>query len=218
MNELEHLLNYGEAQVGYTPNFDLLSQEEKEVLEPQLISAACVGFRRPETPEFAQDVSDHIRGGDLYIVKQEGVATGFAMMEQFPAEGVIYIAGVVKKPSAPSRIIEKIVEVHMEKTKFNTLTVRTQNDRVLEILANICKTVVALDRDARLDEADLLAKLGLIKPDSDMDLEHLIHKGYYGSPMIAGENRRRSSNSRVVNLTDRLDYNQGDAALGIGYK
>jgi hypothetical protein len=218
MSNLEKAFNYQEARVYYTPSFDLLPEREKTILEPQLIRTACEGFQRPETPEFSQDVSSHIRGGDLYVVEQENEATGFAMLETFPTEGVVYIAGVVKKPESPSKIIEKIVRFHLREAGLKSLVVRTQNDRVLEILANICRRVIALDGLAKNEEVDLLGRMGLVRPDSILDEDYLIHRGYYGSPMIAQGERRRSKNPRVTNLTDRLDYQKGDAAYGIGYK
>jgi hypothetical protein len=187
----------------FTPDFELLPDQDKSLIEPQLIEAACAGFRRQKTPEFAKDVSSHIRGGDLYVIREEDESTGFAMLESFPTQGVIYIAGVVKKPSAPSKIVERIVEHHLAKTKLETLTVRT-------------RSVTALDRKAKPEEVDLLNELGLVKPDSDIETEYLIHRGYYGSPMLQGE-RRRSRNQKVTDLTDRIVYERGDAVYGIGY-
>jgi hypothetical protein len=216
MINLEHEFYYEEAEVLFTPDFELLPDQDKSLIEPQLIEAACAGFRRQKTPEFAKDVSSHIRGGDLYVIREEDESTGFAMLESFPTQGVIYIAGVVKKPSAPSKIVERIVEHHLAKTKLETLTVRTQNDRVLELLANTSRSVTALDRKAKPEEVDLLNELGLVKPDSDIETEYLIHRGYYGSPMLQGE-RRRSRNQKVTDLTDRIVYERGDAVYGIGY-
>lgn len=89
---LEHRFNYGGAVVSFTSDFDSLPDRLKQRLEPELIQAAASGFRREITLEFSQDVASHIRGGDLYIAEQDGRANGFAMLERFPAEGVIYIA------------------------------------------------------------------------------------------------------------------------------
>jgi hypothetical protein len=216
--ELQNVFNFQEANVCLTQDFDSLSEEAKQVLEPQLIESAALGFKRPLTEEFAQDVKNHIRGGDLFIVEQEGAVSGFAMLERFPDKGVIYIAGIVKKPTAPSRIIEKVVEYYLKETGFETVTVRTQNDRVLEILVNTCSSVVSIDRLANLAEVDLLTNLGLINPKSDLDIDYLIHRGYYGSPMIQDGIRRRTGNIKVKALTDRLDYFRGDAVYGIGYR
>jgi len=98
------------------------------------------------------------------------------------------------------------------------LAVRTQNDRVLEILANTCSQVVAMDRISNPEEVDMLLKLDLIDEDSDLDVEYLIHRRYYGSPMIKAGIRRRSANVRIRDFTDRLKYFDGDAAYGIGYR
>lgn len=217
MTELEHRFDYQGAEVSFTTDFDSLPEDKRVILEPQLIEVASSGFGRALTPEFSGDVKNHIRGGDLYVVQQEGEATGFAMLENFPIEGVIYIAGVVKTPSAPARVIEEIIKYHIAQTDFPTLTVRSQNDRVFEILANTCNAVVALDRTAQPDELDLLVRLGLVKADSDLDVDYLIHRGYYGSPLIENGIRRRSASLKVRGLTERLRYLEGDAAYGIGY-
>lgn len=111
-----------------------------------------------------------------------------------------------------------MVRYHLDQLKLDTVAVRTQNDRVLEILTNTCGSVVALDRISKPEEVDLLLKLGLVKPDSDLDTDYLIHRGYYGSAMISDGIRRRSSNIRVSSFTERLRYDQGDAAYGIGYR
>ncbi|MBI2032191.1 MAG: hypothetical protein HYT09_00945 [Candidatus Levybacteria bacterium] len=218
MSELEHRFKYEDADVSYTPDFDSLPDDLKQRLEPELADVAARGFRRMPTPEFRQDVANHIRGGDLYITQQNGEASGFAMLKKFPSEGVIYIAGVVKKPTAPSGIVEAVVKHHLDETELGIVTVRTQNDRVLEILTKTCDSVVALDRKSTPEEVDLLLKLGLVKADSDLDVDYLIHRGYYGFPMIADGIRRRSGDVRISDFTEKLRYFDGDAAYGIGYR
>lgn len=215
---LEKKFHYQGASVSFTADFDLLPEVTKSTVEPQLIEAAAMGFKRPVTPEFSADVKNHLRGGDLYIVEQSGSISGFAMLEKFSEYEVIYIAGIVKKLNAPSRIIEKVIEYHLDNTGLGIVVVRTQNDRVLEILANTCSNVAAMDRMATPSEVDLLLKMDLVTPKSDLDRDYLIHRGYYGSPMIQDGIRRRSANIKVRNLTDRLRYFQGDATYGIGYR
>lgn len=215
--ELEYKFEYQGARVYHTPDFGAVNEAVRAALEPQLFEAAATGFNRPLTPEFEADVAAHLRGGNLYTIEEESGDTGFAVLEDFPQLGALYVAGIVKKPTAPSRIVEEIVRYHLAKTGFSVAAVRTQNDRVLEIMANISSQLVAVDQNAQDREVDLLLKMGLFNPSSDIDYAHLIHRGYYGGPMIGSGTRRRSRNPRITSYTDRLDYFAGDAAYGVGY-
>lgn len=217
MERLKEVFKYNNSQVYETGDFDSLPEATKLTLEPQLAEAASVGFKRPLTEAFREDVGNHIRGGSLFIIMTAGKAEGFGLFQSFPEFKAVYIAGVVKKPTSPSKIMEDILLGYLISHSVETGVVRTQNDRVVEIMANHFQTIVALDQKAGLGELDLLKKMNLLSPNLPFDRDNLIVKGYYGGPMIEGEERRRSREERIRAHTDKLDYYAGDAALLIGY-
>ena len=85
-------------------------------------------------------------------------------------------------------------------------------------MANTCSRVIAMDEVAGSKQITLLQNIGLITPETEIDEKRLVLPGYFGSPMIAQGERRRSSNPRVTNFTDILDYSAGDAMLLVGYR
>lgn len=181
--------------------------------DKELLRVACAGFMRDPTPEFAKDVAEHIRDGHLYIVKENGVIRGFAVMKDFPDINATYISGIVKEPGKLSGIIEEIVKKHVQ--NFGIVVVRTQNDRVVEIMSDICERVVPTDEIPKQKELDILAAMGLIGLNVNQNLVAKEHYG--GKPMIGGE-RKRSSNPKITEVTDELDYEHGDAQLLVGYR
>lgn len=211
-------MDYPGAQIYRTNNFDQLPEHSRSRLEDELTDAAVAGFARSKSPEFKADVAAHLRGGDLLVIDVQGGAVGFALMQLFAKQETAYIAGVVKSTQAPSGIIESVVSRYVQESGLPKVAVRTQNDRVAEIMTAVCGQVVAMDRDATERECELLTDMELIRPGQQVDCKSLLVKGYYGSPMIGSGIRRRSEQSRVRQLTDRLDYDQGDALLLLGYR
>jgi hypothetical protein len=182
-------------------------------LDEALLRVACAGFRREKTAEFAQDVASHVRDGYLYVVEEEGIIRGFAVMKDFPALAATYISGIVKEPGILSGIIEEIVYQHVQ--NFGIVAVRTQNDRVVEIMSDICAVVFPTDVEPGQKELDILAAMGLLGLNVDQNL--VAHGHYGGKPMIEGK-RRRSKIKKITDITDRLDYEHGDAQLLVGYR
>ena len=190
-----------------------MNPKQRTILEDQLFSAACVGFKRMPTVDFRADVALHVRDGVLYVILKNETAVGFAVMKDFPEVNGTYISGVVKGEGTPSGIVERIVAQHVK--KFGVVAVRTQNDRVVEIMKNVCCEVVPVDREAGVGEMEVLRHMGLV---SDKVRENMIVMGHYGdAPMIGVGERRRSNNELVRKATDRLNYQQGDALLLMGY-
>jgi len=204
------------TQVFETDNFDALSTRIKESLEPELFRTACEGFCMEPTEGFQIDVARHIRGGHLYVVTTNNCIEGFAMIQRFPDYDSVYLAGLVKTTRAPSGIIERIVQEFLDKNNPTNVITRTQNDRVAEIMVKVCEEVVPLDRMAEEKDIELLQNIGLFTPITDPST--LIVKNYYGRPMIGSTERKRSVNSRVIAVTDQLDYRAGDALLLVGYR
>lgn len=196
------------------PAIDFIAPRLRFGLEAQLISTAAKGFKRDETPEFCLDVREHLRQGKLYIAVVEGKAEGFAVMQDFRELGATYIAGIVKNGGAPKRIIEEIVSRHV--ADFQIVTVRTQNDRVVEIMKDVCPGgVIPLQREGGEREREILQQIGLLGTNVGDDL---VARRHYGNgPMIGGE-RRRSDDMAVRGVTARLNYFLGDALLLVGYK
>ncbi len=197
---------------------DLIAPNLRQLLEAQLIESACLAFRRQATPEFKIDVANHLRDGKLYIAVNQGAVVGFTVMKDFPAIDGTYISGIVKSPGGPTGIIENVVNDHVR--KFKIVAVRTQNDRVVEIMSDICSEVVPLHREASLREMGILGVMGLERASTGLlVVDDLIAKQHYGGrPMIGSGERRRSSNPLVRQTTDRLKYEEGDALLLVGYR
>jgi hypothetical protein len=183
-------------------------------LDEQLFAAACAGFGREPTDEFRKDVTEHVRDGVLYVIFGKGAALGFAVMKDYPEISATYISGIVKGPGTTSGIVERIVIEHAR--NFKTVVVRTQNDRVVEIMKNICDEVVPINREAEEKEIKILEEMGLFSPNLRADL--VVPGHYGGSPMIGNGDRRRSQDIAVKRTTDRLNYEKGDALLLIGYR
>lgn len=196
----------------------MLKPSLRQSLEGQLFESACKGFRREASVEFRKDVASHLRGGTLYVVIFEGRAEGFAVMQDFREIGATYIAGIVKNGKAPSGVIDKIVRRHA--SLFETVVVRTQNDRVVEIMRGISEEVIPMHRNAEPGELEILKTMGLDKSSdgTGVGLNMIARRHYGGSPMIGDGSRPRSKDLSIRNLTDRLDYEKGDALLLIGYK
>lgn len=126
--------------------------------------------------------------------------------------------GAVKSPEAPSAIVEEITRRYLEEKGARVVVTRTQNDRVVEIVANLCHEVVALDRLAQQTELDLLARMDVLPKDKEFDPVTLVIRKSYGTRLIQSGPRRRSSVVKVVALTDLLDYEEGDAVVLVGYR
>jgi hypothetical protein len=207
------LFEYQNTIVCLVPAIDLLRPRLRDELEKELFESACVGFNRPQTEAFREDVASHLREGTLYVAMNEGVAVGFAVMKDI--EKMTYIAGIVKKPEAPSGIVERIVENHIQTHRCEVVTVRTQNDRVVDIVKHLCSEVVPISREAANCDLSNLQKMGLLSSKVTSDL--VVHGHYGTSPMIGGGERRRSRDPAVVATTNRIDYDHGDALLLVGY-
>ena len=190
--------------------------EKRTDLERELLEVALEGFNRPATKSFRDDVASHIRSGFLQVALSDQKPVAFAVSQLYPEKGAAYLAGLVKKPSAPSALVEGMVGQFIDQFDPTILITRTQNDRVMEIMCRFCPRVVPLDRLATPEEVELLTELGLMGEMTNPDL--LITRGHYGSQMILDSQRRRSFNKRVTNFSDRLNYQAGDAALLIGYR
>ena len=185
-------------------------------MEEGLLQVASSGFNRPLTNDFRDDVATHLRGGILQVALENQKPIAFAMSQYHDSIDTAYIAGVVKVPTAPRGIIQEMVGKFIEEYNPKILVTRTQNDRVMDIMCNFCSTVVPLDRSVTPTEIKLLTNLNLLTPTTNVDL--LIARGHYGSQMIFGCPRRRSYNSKVINFSNQLNYEDGDAALLIGYR
>lgn len=128
------------------------------------------------------------------------------------------MAGAVKSPETPLAIVEEITRRYLEEKGARVVVARTQNDRVVEILANLCREVVALDRSARQTELDLLSRMDVLPKDKEFDPVSLVVRKSYDTRLIQNGPRRRSSVAKVVALTELLDYEEGDAVLLVGYR
>lgn len=186
------------------------------MLESELFRVACEGFHQEPTDEFRIDVANHIRGGQLYVVNHNGRVEGFAMIQRFPKLHTVYLAGLVKTKRAPKEIIGKIVKEFIDREKPDKVVTRTQNDRVVEIMTEVCQTVVPLDRPPTNEELVLIRYMGLYS--SALDPSTLIVRDHYGRPMILSGERKRSTNRRVTAVTEKLNYEAGDALLLVGYR
>ncbi len=178
-----------------------------------MFAAACEGFRRVPTEDFRKDVAEHVRDGVLYVIIKDSKAVGFAVFKDYPELKTTYISGIVKGSGTPSGIVEKIVARHV--SNFETAVVRTQNDRVVEIMKGVCREVIPIRREADEKDLDILKQTKLFSPKMSSDL--VVHGHYSGSPMIGEGERRRSQDEEVRKTTDRLDYEKGDALILIGF-
>lgn len=131
-----------------------------------------------------------------------------------PHPRVVCLAGAVKKPKAPKYLIREVTKKLLEELNPSYVVTRTQNDKVVDMLVNLCDLVVPLDRPPTLDEfgAIMIAGIGEFS-----DYYKLIIPKYYGSPMIAGP-RPRSKSRRVREFMDEINYANGDARVLIGRK
>jgi hypothetical protein len=144
---------------------------------------------------------------------------GFGVMKDFPGLNCTYISGIAKRKEAPSGIIEEIVKTHVAQG-FETVVVRTQNDRVVEIMTKICDVVYPIHSKSGDRELGILREMGLGRSSSGLDVGYdlIARKHYGGAPMIDSDIRQRSTNSLVRRTTDRLNYHDGDAMLLVGYR
>lgn len=67
-------------------------------------------------------------------------------------------------------------------------------------------------------ELDLLARMDVLPKDKELDPLSLVVRKSYGARLIQNGPRRRSSLSKVVALTELLDYEEGDAVLLVSYR
>jgi hypothetical protein len=213
---LDGLYEYRGVKVCQVRALDLMFPEKRKKLEQELFESACAGFNRDQTDKFRRDVARHLREGTLYAAIQDGAAVGFAVMTDTPEVHGTYIAGIAKKPNAPSGIVESMVEYHLSRNGYEVVTVRTQNDRVVEIMTDVCDEVVPITREAGEKEMEILRQMKLLT--EDVDASMVARRHYGGEPLIAGLPRRRSKNPDVVRTTDRINYEEGDALLAVGYR
>ncbi len=165
---------------------------------------------------FSIDVNNHIRCGPLRVAYLNDQPVAFIAFQSFPKLNALYLAGMVKKQSAPSGLVELIVRDFVKTTNPSILVTRTQNDRVMEIMTHLCDITVPIDRLANQTDLNLLSRLDLLTPDTDPNT--LIIHGCYGSQMIHNLPRRRVYDKKITVFSDLLDYQSGDASLLIGYR
>lgn len=185
-------------------------------MEDELLAVAMEGFNQPLSESFKADVATHIRSGFLQVALSNQRAVAFAVSKLYPEISAAYLAGLVKRPSAPSGLVERLLEQFIGEFDPSILITRTQNDRVMEIMCHFCQTVIPLDRVANSAELKLLIKIGLMSATTDQEL--LITRDHYGAQMILNSPRRRSLDKRITNFSDQLNYKAGDAALLVGYR
>lgn len=147
---------------------------------------------------------------------QNGEPVAFVAAQLFPELNAIYLAGMVKKPIAPSGLVETIVKDFVQTSNPSILITRTQNDRVMEIMTHLCDCTVPLDRPADQSDYDILHRLCLL--DQDLSPPNLIIRGCYGNQMIHDLPQRRINNPQITAFSDSLNYHSGDAVLLIGYR
>lgn len=180
---------------------------------PQVAAAA---FNRPLTPAFSEDVLYHLQSGLVQVFVKNGQPLAFTVIQPHPDINVIYLAALAKSPGGPSGIVQTMVGHFLNRTPVSAIAVRTQNDRVYEMLCRFCFQVVPLDRPPRIPDLEILHHLGLIN--SNVDPATLIAIGHYGSPLIQNLPRRRSQDQRITLYSDQLNYQSGDAAVLLGYR
>lgn len=199
-----------------TKDFNVLESRLRNRLDAELYEVACAGFRREKSAGFEEDVGLHVRGGDpLYVAEVNGRVEGFAVFVDYLQLNAVYISGLVKSPNAPPGVIDAIVRYHVARCGRDRVVVRTQNDRVAEIMIGCCAPVVPLDERPGESEVELVRRMGLVT--RDFDRGSMVVRGHYGQPMIGDGSRQRSSYPRVTKATDKLDYEAGDALLLVGY-
>ena len=212
---LFRILEYKNSAVYRVKALDLVHPRLRPQLEKQLIESAAEGFVRPLDDDFRLDVATHLREGILYVVIANGEACGFGVFKDFQHLDATYISGIVKSPRAPSGVVEVITAQHVHNK--GVVVVRTQNDRVVEIIQDVCELVVPVHREPSNMEFDVLEAMGLLdKGNVGKNMVAVEHYG--GAPMIQGVPRRRSNVEVVSRTTDRLKYYQGDALLLVGYR
>lgn len=216
MKELNYYFEYKGADILRTEDFSSLSDTVQQGLFPQLVEAAAAGFCRPVTKEFTDDVANHIQSGDLFVIMMNQRAEGLAIRKFFPGIEAVFLAGATKSTVTPSGVIEELTRRYINEKNARVVATRTQNDRVLDVLINLCDEVVPVHRIAEDRDLNLLGKLDQLS--TRLINEPLIIKGCYGGPMIGTGERRRSSRPEVRSVTDRLDYMAGDALLVLGYR
>lgn len=165
---------------------------------------------------FNKDVNNHIRCGPLRVAFLNDQPIAFIAFQSFPELKAVYLAGMVKKRSAPSGLVETIVKDFIQTIHPSVVATRTQNDRVMEIMIHLCDITIPFDRLANQTDLNLLSKLNLLTPNTDLNT--LIVRGCYGNQMILDLPRRRVCEEKITTFSDLLDYQSGDAALLIGYR
>lgn len=165
---------------------------------------------------FSTDVNNHIRCGPLRVAFLNDQPVAFIAFQSFPEFNTLYLAGMVKKQSAPSGLVEVMVKDFVQTTDPSVLVTRTQNDRVMEIMTHLCDITVPIDRLANQTDLNLLTRLNLLTPTTDPNT--LVVRGCYGSQMIVDLPRKRVCDKKITIFSDLLDYQSGDAALLIGYR
>ncbi len=213
---LDFYFEYKGANIIRTNNFESLPSATQQTLLPQLVEAAAAGFCRPVTKEFAEDVFQHIKSGDLFIIMSSTQALGLAIRSYHPEVKAVFLAGATKSPYAPTGIVEELSRRYINEKGAQIVATRTQNDRVVEVMVSLCNEVVPVHRKVSVDDLNTLNKLGQIT--STLDMKRLVIDGCYGGSMIGSGERRRSIKPEVRRTTNILDYERGDALLLIGYR
>lgn len=189
-----------------------LLEEERTLIEEEAIEVASAGFVREKTSAFILDVKQHIRSGELYCCfGSGGRMVAFRMIDR-PTLEIVYLAGAVKKPEAPKYLIRELTKKILNELKPKYTVTRTQNSHVVDMLIDLCKEVIPLDRLPTDEEIKSVEICG-IKGYSD---QKLIIPKYYGSPMIGKPEKPKSVNPKVESFMEEIDYFAGDARVLIG--
>ena len=148
-NDLKFYFDYNGTEIYGTPNLDSLPFRTKSFIETGLLQVAAQGFHREITQAFKSEVLAVARSGILFLIVQNNDIVGFASLKYFLPLLAVYVHGVVKCPSAPSKVLEEVIRRYVEDQQCQVLVATTQNDRVVEIFTSLCQEVVAGDRDPR---------------------------------------------------------------------
>lgn len=208
---------YNGTQIYQTDSFDQLPDLTRVFLEPGLIKVAGMGFQRLNDPNFIESTSHHIRDGHLSIALQGDQVAAFASNRIMPLIDTVYISGVVKTKDSPSGLVGFMLEHFIRQRNPKRVITRTQNDRVLEIMLDLCNTVVPIHREANDEELDLIRQAQILDECQELNSNFFIKRGY-GEALIGSGIRNRSSNTLVRSATDRLKYDEGDCLILLGYR
>jgi GNAT superfamily N-acetyltransferase len=171
---------------------------------------ASLGFRVTESEALREDVSLHLKDGEVYTITEREKPVGFGIIDRYPG-GILYLHGIMLMPEVQGRGLARwlIRQICMPDDRY--LALRTQSPVMWAAGHRICDgkwLPHPHQGDAELSEIGRQVA-------EKIKTQYPVHVGFYGSALY-GE-KPIHQDTQIQEWWDSLcDFSRGDAIVCVG--